>query len=220
MSSDVLTPTRTLQRALDRERGRLATARQRAVDRLGEAELRIRGLRAEVRAIDARVTALEAVSVARDEASAGKAVALEGEERLRGADLRRRAVQLLAQRAGPDEVHYREWFAWFVEAGCAAEGRDPLATFLTNVARSPVVRRGSRPGTYRLDGHARERLAGVLAESQAQLADLLKQPERQKELAQERRRLSGEARRAERELAEVEDGLTHRRQVRRLRSVG
>jgi hypothetical protein len=206
-----LTPTRTLQRALDRERGRLATARQRAVDRLGEAELRIRGLRAEVRAIDARVTALDAVSVARDEASAGKAVALEGEERLRGADLRRRAVQLLA--------HYREWFAWFVEAGCAAEGRDPLATFLTNVARSPVVRRGSRPGTYRLDGHARERLAGVLAESQAQLADLLKQPERQKELAQERRRLSGEARRAERELAEVEDGLTHRRQVRRLRSV-
>lgn len=71
---------------------------------------------------------------------------------LRGQRLREVAVGLIARRGMLGEpIHYREWFELLVAEGHSVEGKDPLATFLTQVTRSPVVLREGEPGVYRVD---------------------------------------------------------------------
>lgn len=72
---------------------------------------------------------------------------------LRGQRVREVALDIL-ERRGPDAeagVHYREWYRWLLEAGYTVSGRDPVATFLAHVSRSPYVKRvgGARSGRYR-----------------------------------------------------------------------
>jgi hypothetical protein len=48
-------------------------------------------------------------------------------------------------------VHYREWFALVQAEGFEVAGRDPVNTFLTNIARASAVEPvGSRSGLYRI----------------------------------------------------------------------
>jgi prefoldin subunit 5 len=71
---------------------------------------------------------------------------------LRGAEIRRTAGRLVAQSDDPHRpLHYTKWFQLVLRSGYAVAGRDPLATFLTQLNRSPVVRRDAEAGTYRLD---------------------------------------------------------------------
>jgi hypothetical protein len=73
-------------------------------------------------------------------------------EVLRGAAIRRVAVEVVARcedRLRPR--HYTHWYDELLEAGYAVSGRDPVAAFLTQLSRSPVVVRESEPGTYRLN---------------------------------------------------------------------
>jgi hypothetical protein len=76
--------------------------------------------------------------------------ALHGE--LRGKRLREIAVELLRQKRGVGAVvHYREWYELLLEAGVRVAGRDPLATFLTQIARAPGIESvRPRSGLYRL----------------------------------------------------------------------
>jgi hypothetical protein len=76
--------------------------------------------------------------------------ALQGE--LRGQRLREIAVELLRQKKGIGvTVHYREWYELLLEAGLRVAGRDPIATFLTQIARAPGVESvRPRSGLYRL----------------------------------------------------------------------
>jgi len=76
--------------------------------------------------------------------------ALQGE--LRGQRLREIAVELLRQKKGIGViVHYREWYELLLEAGLRVAGRDPIATFLTQIARAPGVESvRPRSGLYRL----------------------------------------------------------------------
>jgi hypothetical protein len=76
--------------------------------------------------------------------------ALHGE--LRGQRLRETAVELLRQKKDVGSVvHYREWYSLLLEAGVRVAGKDPLATFLTQVARAPGVESvRPRSGLYRL----------------------------------------------------------------------
>lgn len=78
------------------------------------------------------------------------------DDRLRGQRLREIAVQVLAKHKRPGEsVHYKQWYALLREAGYTVGGRDPLATFLANVSRSPRVQGvGQRSGLYVLRGGA------------------------------------------------------------------
>jgi hypothetical protein len=71
---------------------------------------------------------------------------------LRGQRLQEIAVEILAARLEPGEpVHYKKWFAWIEEAGFTIMGKDPLATFLGQIARSPrVISAGRRSGIYML----------------------------------------------------------------------
>jgi hypothetical protein len=71
---------------------------------------------------------------------------------LRGQRLREIAVDLLRQKKDVGEiVHYKDWYQFLLEAGVRAAGKDPLATFLTQIARAPAVESvRPRSGLYRL----------------------------------------------------------------------
>jgi hypothetical protein len=73
-------------------------------------------------------------------------------EELRGERLREVALEVLQRlSASGDPVHYRIWFDALVKAGFRVSGRDPLATFLTQITRIEKVESvGRRTGLYRL----------------------------------------------------------------------
>lgn len=73
-------------------------------------------------------------------------------EELRGERLREVALEVLQRlSASGDPVHYRLWFEALVQAGFRVSGRDPLATFLTQITRIDNVESvGRRSGLYRL----------------------------------------------------------------------
>jgi hypothetical protein len=78
---------------------------------------------------------------------------------LRGAAIRQVAVRLLAGSSGPTQrIHYTDWLDLLRDAGYGIQARDPAATFLTQLSRSPVVMRAVQPGTYVLDFAATARL--------------------------------------------------------------
>ncbi len=77
---------------------------------------------------------------------------LEAHGELRGQKLQEIAVELLRQKRGAGvAVHYRDWFDFLGEAGLQVAGRNPLNTFLTQVARAPQVESvRPRSGLFRL----------------------------------------------------------------------
>jgi hypothetical protein len=78
------------------------------------------------------------------------------DKRLRGQRLQEIAIEILAARLQPGEtIHYRQWFSWVEEEGFKVGGKDPLATFLGQITRSPrIVSAGRRSGLYTLNDAA------------------------------------------------------------------
>jgi hypothetical protein len=126
---------------------------------------------------------------------------------LRGGRIREVAVLLLASSANPRRpIHYRQWYELLREAGYAIDAQDPVATFLTQIGRSPIVRRASTGGIYALDLEAPLRLRGHLRRLENELAHTPVVGESAEELATARTRRAKvitEARVAERELEEA-----------------
>jgi hypothetical protein len=91
---------------------------------------------------------------------------------IKGAELRRVAGHLLWRAQRDNEIHYREWFERVIAEGYAIGGKDPVASFLTNMRDSPAVIRGSKQGHYRLDPSSRDKVAQQIGETQAELADV------------------------------------------------
>lgn len=88
-------------------------------------------------------------------ASLGMSAQLRIEElspRLRGQRLREVALEVLRSYWAPgEEIHYREWFDLVQQHAGRVGGKDPLATFLTQVHKAPgVASVGHRTGRYRL----------------------------------------------------------------------
>jgi len=79
-------------------------------------------------------------------------LSLDAHSELRGQKLQEIAVELLREKRGIGvEVHYREWFDLVVGAGLRVGGRDPVATFLTQIGRAASVESvRPRSGLYRL----------------------------------------------------------------------
>lgn len=71
---------------------------------------------------------------------------------IRGHRLREVAIDVLKRHLEPgDAVHYRDWFALLQDENIAIAGRDPLATFLSQISRADEVEAvGRRSGRYRL----------------------------------------------------------------------
>jgi hypothetical protein len=75
---------------------------------------------------------------------------------LRGQRISEVAIEVLADEKGEGaEVHYTEWFEMLRRRGHFVVGKDPVNTFLTEINRSPHVRRvGARTGLYYLPASA------------------------------------------------------------------
>jgi hypothetical protein len=120
---------------------------------------------------------------------------------LRGPAIREAAVRVLV-RHGEDSRHYRDWFALLEDAGYEVAGKDPLAVFLTQLSRSPAVRKGPRAGVYELDRNAAKRLTRALANLHEELATLTKTHDLQTIRAR-RAQLTAEIDRTEKALEEI-----------------
>jgi hypothetical protein len=108
---------------------------------------------------------------------------------LRGPAIREVAVQvLIANPERIDALHYRRWYELVQEAGYSVAGKDPLAVFLTQVSRSPVVRKTTKPGVYEVDRQAPLRIRRRLERLQSELREVTVAPQPPIELADVRAR--------------------------------
>jgi hypothetical protein len=97
---------------------------------------------------------------------------------LAGARIREAAVLLLASSPNPRRpIHYQQWFELLRSAGYAVDAQDPLAAFLTQINRSPVVRRAGAPGVYALDFEATTKLRRQLRQLEHELAHKISVPD-------------------------------------------
>lgn len=184
--------------ALLRERDKLTRRRDAAAALLAGIEDQLSDVEDRLELIDRLVP--EAANVhplpARGGAGAGAG------DGLKGSAIRRAAIGvLLARPAGPAEpIHYKDWFRELEAAGHRVEGKDPLAVFLTQISRSPVVRRTTVSGVYELDLDAPAQLRARLDRLHARLAE-------QSSDRAERERVLAELAVAERALDEAERAL-------------
>jgi len=103
---------------------------------------------------------------------------------LRGPAIREVAVQvLIAQLEHIEALHYRRWYELVRDAGYSVAGKDPLAVFLTQVSRSPVVRKATKPGVYEVDRQAPLRIRQRLERLQSELREVTVAPQAAVELA-------------------------------------
>lgn len=125
-------------------------------------------------------------------------------EVLRGTAIRETAVRLLANSAdAAHPVHYRRLYELLGESGFAVAGKDPLATFLTQLSRSPVVQKTTQAGIYQLDLDAPERLRRRLTELQTELRAVTGSPAATSDLAE----IRGRREQVLAEVAQVERAL-------------
>ena len=122
---------------------------------------------------------------------------------LRGPEIREAAVRVLLERGG-EAMHYRDWYDLVGESGAVVAGKDPLAVFLTQLGRSPAVRRGIEAGVYELDRHAASRQRAKLETLQRELRELTMSAGGDLAVIRARRQqLSVEIGRVERSLEEI-----------------
>jgi hypothetical protein len=192
MSVSLPNPSSRLLRAAVAERADLVRHRERLngerVRLLGE----LRELDAAMAAVDRRLEVLAELAGPPDEntsaataettpvirAAGADAAALhpsheENTTVLRGPAIREAALRVLIAQPGPIEaLHYRQWYELLVDAGFRVAGKDPLAVFLTQLSRSPLVRKASAPGVYEVDRQAPLRIRQRLDRLQAELREV------------------------------------------------
>jgi hypothetical protein len=206
------TPSARLVRAAAAERADLARHRGRLLAERDRLRAALEGVEASLRELDERDALLDRLAgPAVAPASAPAAPAPAGGTPLRGPAIRRVAIEVLRARADrPQALHYRDWFDALRAAGYAVAGKDPLAVFLTQLSRSPVVRRGTQSGIYELDPTAPRRLRERLDALHTELRGLTAAPSATADLTAIRGRraaLTAEITRVEKALEEAETVL-------------
>jgi hypothetical protein len=150
---------------LARHRGRLLSARERLRDELARIDASLHELDERARLLDrlAGPAAPEHATPGSDDPRTGDREPRPAAGTLRGPAIRRAAVEvLLALPERPQALHYREWYKAVSAAGFTVAGKDPLAVFLTQISRSPVIRKSTQAGVYELDTTAAQQLRGEL----------------------------------------------------------
>ena len=184
MTRRSLAPSVRLLRAVAAEQSELERRRDGLLERRRHAQAELDEIEASVAELDERLmligrlagehapgAQLPAANVPIDTEHA--APAGEPAATLRGPAIRAAAVRVLvAHPRRPEALHYREWFELLAEAGYSVAGKDPLAVFLTQLSRSPLVRRGTQSGVYELELEAPARLRSRLQDLQAELREL------------------------------------------------
>jgi chromosome segregation ATPase len=220
MGTPELQTSRALRRAAAQELERLSRTEQQVTARRETLREELEGVERELQALRERTELLEGLAQARDTAgeadSQSEDLGDDAGRVLRGAAIRRTAIQLLLERHGAGHpIHYRDWLSLLITSGYAVTGKDPHATFLSNITRSPVVVRAAEPGTYVVEPNAVGRLRAELAEVQAELRDLSATIARggvpSERLRQHRADLTAASRRLEMQVAEAEGVLSDHR---------
>lgn len=169
-------PSRRLLAAATAERDEIAKRREALLSRRRLLHAQIDDLDAELAELAERIELIERL--------AGPAAAPGGARRdervaptdkivLRGPAIRQTAARvLLADPRNLRVIHYREWFALLEENGYTVAGKDPVAVFLTQLSRSPVVQRGTQSGVYEVRLDAPDDLQRELASLQHELRSL------------------------------------------------
>lgn len=91
---------------------------------------------------------------------------------LAGAELREQLARSALRRRPGQPAHWRNWIAWLREDGFDAGGRNPEATFVTQLTRSPLVRRAAQDGIYVLDVSLADAIRARLQDLHEQLGRL------------------------------------------------
>lgn len=203
MSVSLPNPSSRLLRAAAAEQADLTRHRERLVRERDALLLKLRELEDAVGVVDQRLAALAQLTEPSGRcARAGgveepsgtvaripQAPANATSRLLRGPAIREAAVRVLvAQRERIDALHYRRWYGLLEEAGYTVAGKDPLAVFLTQVSRSPVVRKGTQPGVYEVDRQAPLRIRQRLERLQGELREVTIAPDVPVQLAEARAR--------------------------------
>jgi hypothetical protein len=190
MSPRIPEPSKRFIRAAARERDDLAVHRRRVEADRDRLLAEVRRADDALSSLDARIGVLNQMLGSGDQASepSGETPARQTggpDERprevtdvprgrtLSGPAIREVAVQVLLQQPEYIEaLHYRRWYELLREAGYAVAGKDPSAVFLTQITRSPVVRKSTESGVYELDRKATLRLQQRLERLNAELKEL------------------------------------------------
>jgi hypothetical protein len=162
-------PSASLVRAVQVEDARLVRTLEVLDQRRAALQAELAALDRERRELQARRRLLAQVG---GESSTEQAERAFAHTQLKGRELRRVAGRLLWELQRNREIHYREWFEHVLAAGYAVAGKDPAASFLTNLRDSPAVVRGSAPGHYRIDAEAAARTHQARAEVAAEIEDV------------------------------------------------
>lgn len=201
---------------LARHRTRLSSAREALCRELADIDASLRELDERTRLLD-RLAGPPAEQAGTGGGGPARDGAPDrGARRLRGPAIRRAAVEaLLALPERPEALHYRDWYEAVRAAGFEVEGKDPLAVFLTQISRSPVIRRSTQPGVYELDAAAAHRLRDELDRLHEDLRALSTAPSAATDLAAVRSRraqIHAEIGHVEKALVEAEQLLGAGRQ--------
>ena len=173
---------------LARHRDRLSSAREKLRRELADIDASLRELDERTRLLD-RLAGPPAEQARTGDGPARDGAPDRGTRRLRGPAIRRAAVEaLLALPERPEALHYRDWYEAVRAAGFEVEGKDPLAVFLTQISRSPVIRKSTQAGVYELDTTAAQRLRGELERLHEDLRALAAAPGAAPDLAAVRSR--------------------------------
>lgn len=188
MSVSLPNPSSRLLRAAVAERADLVRHRERLTGERTRLLGELRELDETLAAVDRRLEVLAELAGTPEDAAAETAPVDPGtgdeagtrdprsdESRtvLRGPAIREAAVRVLIAHPGPIEaLHYRQWYELLLEAGFRVAGKDPLAVFLTQLSRSPLVRKASAPGVYEVDRQAPLRIRQRLERLQAELREV------------------------------------------------
>jgi uncharacterized protein YhaN len=202
---------RTARSEIDRIDRAIATIEQRRAAlhaQLSELDVEVEGYARRKQLLEELVYVEQGVPTAATAADARPA-----RRAVKGVELRRVAGRLLWSTQGDREIHYREWFERLIAEGYAVGGKDPVASFLTNIRDSAAVQRGSSQGHYRLDSASISRVAQQTSEVRAELVDLEQsigrayadpsQPQTIEPLREHRHRLKQLLKRLEATLAEL-----------------
>jgi hypothetical protein len=197
---------------LARHRGRLLTAREQLRDELARIDASLHELDERARLLDRLAApAAEHATPGSDDPRTGDREPRRAAGTLRGPAIRRAAVEvLLALPERPQALHYREWYEAVRAAGFDIAGKDPLAVFLTQISRSPVIRKSTQAGVYELDTTAAQRLRGELERLHDDLRALAATPGAAADLAAVRSRraqIHTEIGHVEKSLVEAEELL-------------
>jgi hypothetical protein len=200
---DVPQPSARLVRAAAAERAELERHRARLASEAGELRAALARIEHGLAAIDERRDLLDRLAPTTPEPETEDDGPADDPALLRGPEIREVAVALLLDN-GREALHYREWYDLLRRAGREIAGKDPLAVFLTQISRSPAVRKGTRAGVYELDRGAAHLLRRQIDGLHREISALPAAGTHDAAVIRaRRRRLTTEISRAERALEEV-----------------